>query len=92
MSFAVTLSLSRLVSIIVGYVVFGIMMLTIGVGIGFCCKNQKKKSKFISEMTHEIHESKTEDKTPVYEEVLELKSPEKINLKKNMGYEKVSAH
>ena len=90
MSFAVTLSLSGLVGVIVGFVLFGIMMLIIGVGIGFCCKNQKKKSKFISEMTHEIHESKTEDKTPVYEEVLELKSQEKIDVNKNMAYEKVS--
>ena len=70
----------------------GMMMLAIGVGIGYCCKIQKKKSKFKSDKTHEIHESKTDDKSPVYEEVLELKSQEKIHLKKNMAYEKVSAH
>ena len=91
-SFAVTLSLSGLVGIIIGFAVSGMLMLTIGVCIGYCCKIQKKKTKFKSEMTHEIHESKTEDRSPVYEEVLELKSQEKIYLNKNMAYEKVCAH
>ena len=73
--------------------IFCIMILIVGVFIGYCCQNKKKKSKVIFEVTHEVHENRTKDikKSPEYEEVLELNHQEKITLNKNMAYEQVSA-
>ena len=77
---------------IVGFMGFSIIMFIVGLIIGCCCQNKKKKSKFISEVTHEVHENRTKDmRSPVYEEVLELNHQEKITLNKNTAYKQVTA-
>ena len=78
---------------IIGFTVFSIIMFIVGVFIGCCCQNRKMKSKFISEVSHEVHENRTKDikKSPEHEEVLELNNQENITLNKNKAYEQVSA-
>ena len=78
---------------IIGFTVFSIILFIVGVFIGCCCQYRKKKSKFISEVSHEVHENRTKDikKSPEYEEVLELNNQENMTLNKNKAYEQVSA-
>ena len=68
------------VGLIIGFILISMaiatFMLILGVWIGHHCKRNSNGAK-------------STDSVPVYEEVLEQKSQEKITLSKNMAYEQV---